>query len=120
MKTWLVTWKWAGNHAKVENPIAAILSFRLSGKRVREIVEQIYVDAKYTLSERASYANNKKFNPYPAHYGTIKGIDYLGEVYCGHKPYLHARRVDDLKVEMNSNGEEKISWKERPKPNISI
>jgi hypothetical protein len=46
MKTWLVTWKWAGNHAKVENPIAAILSFRLSGKRVREIVEQIYVDAK--------------------------------------------------------------------------
>ena len=120
MKAWLVTWEWAGNHARVKDPIAAILSPRLSGKRVREIVEFIYVNAKYSLGERASYANNKKFNPYPACYGTIKGIDYLDEVYCGHNPYLHARRVDDLKIITDSNGRENISWKERPKPKIEL
>lgn len=115
MKAWLVTWEWTGEHARVKNPIAMILSSRVSGKRVREMVEQIYVNATYILSERAAYAE-KKFNPYPAYYGDIESIDYLDVIYCGHNPYLHARRVDDLRVEIDRNGKESMSWKERPKP----
>jgi hypothetical protein len=34
------------------------------------------------------------------------------EVYCGHNPYLYARLVDDLKVELDSNGKEMLIWKE--------
>lgn len=99
MKAWLVTWEWAGDHAKVKNPIAAILNPRLSPARVREIVELIFVNESYSFSERVSYANNKKFNVYPAEYDTFKGANYLNRIYCGRNPHLFARQVDDIRVE---------------------
>lgn len=112
MKAWLITWEWAGDHAKVKNPIASIMNSRISGERMREIVEQIYVNERYSLSERAAYAKNKKSNPYPAYFGTFKGVHCLWEVYCGHNPYLYARLVSDLKIEEDRNGKEVISYKE--------
>lgn len=67
MKAWLVTWEAAGNKHKLENPIAAVLNPKLSPERVKEIVELLYVNHNFTFSERLSYSNNKKFNPYPAY-----------------------------------------------------
>jgi hypothetical protein len=112
MKTWLITWEWAGGHAKVKKPIVSIMNSRISGWRMREIVEQIYVNERYSLSERAAYAKNKKNNPYPAYFGTFRGAECLWEVYCGHNPYLHARIVNDLKVEEDRSGKQTISYKE--------
>jgi hypothetical protein len=120
MKVWLITWEWAGDYAKVENPIAAILNPRLSPKRVSEIIELLYVNRNYSLSERLDYSNNKKFNPYPAEYYKINGVDYLDRIYCGHMPYLYARKVKDIKVVTNQNGKEELIWKELPKPKINL
>jgi hypothetical protein len=63
MKAWLITWEWAGEHAKVDEPIAAILNPRYSPQRVRDIVELLYVNGMYSLGERASYAKGKVFKP---------------------------------------------------------
>ena len=119
MKAWLVTWEWCGDHAKVEDNIAAILNSRLSGKRVREIVELLYVNSQYSPGERLRYANGKKFNPYPAQFGTLGRVPKEGEIFCGHNPYLHARRVDDCRVE-GDGVEETLTWKEIPKPSVSV
>jgi hypothetical protein len=109
MKAWLVTWEWYGDNAKVEDNIAAILDSRLSGKRVRWIVELLYVNSQYILSERLHYAG-RKFNPYPARLED-------GEIFCGHNPYLHARRVDDCHV-VGEPGNEKLIWKKIPKSEV--
>jgi hypothetical protein len=118
MKAWLVIWEWCGDHAKRDDPFAAILNPRLSAKRVRDLVGFIYRSATYSLSEQAEYARNKKHNPYPAEYfeRTKDNIPWGGEIICGHNPFLRARLVDDFVVERNAEGKEKASWKERPRP----
>jgi hypothetical protein len=113
MVGWLITWEWTGDHAKVENKIAAVLRWRLSSKIVREIVEALYANSQYTPSEFVRYCvgKNGKNNPYPARNGVPWGI------YCGHNPHLYARIVDGLRVYETENGESAITWKERPIPN---
>ena len=115
MKAWLVTREWAGDCAAAEEKdrIVAVLNSRLSAERVREIVELLYVNATYSLSERLEYANRKQFNPYPAQFGWT-----AGEVTCGHNPWLYARIVDQLQIERDEAGEEKLTWQppSRPRP----
>jgi hypothetical protein len=48
--------------------------------------------------------------------GNLGKHQWTGEVYCGHNPYLFARRVDNLKVEFSKAGKEKLTWTEREKP----
>jgi hypothetical protein len=113
---WLITWEWIGNHAEVENKVAAVLRWRLHPKIVREIVEALYAN-RYSLSERLAVAeHNGRNNPYPARYGDINGAPWEARIYCGHNPHLYARLVDNLRVEIDENGEEKLNWKERPIP----
>jgi hypothetical protein len=50
-KAWLVRWEWAGNHAAVEQPVAAILSPRLGGEQVLRAVEMLYAVLSYTPDE---------------------------------------------------------------------
>lgn len=120
MKAWLVTWESAGVRTKLENPVAAVLNPRMSPERVSEIIELLYVNQNFTLGERIAYCNNKKFNPYPAYYNRINGIPWLGRIYCGHNPYLLARKVDKLKVTTDEKGNETLSWKEFPKPDPKV
>jgi hypothetical protein len=91
---------------------------RLSGRRVREFVEFIYL-SEYTLSERISCAKRKSSNPYPASFGALDRMPWDGEIICGHNPFLFARRVDDLKVERGSDGKESATWTEVPKPDVA-
>jgi hypothetical protein len=56
IKAWLVKWEWAGDHAKPEREIAAILNPRWSPERVRKYVELIYVNSCYSIAERIAYA----------------------------------------------------------------
>lgn len=113
MKAWLVTWDWAGEHARVEEPIAAIINPRTSAERAREMVEWIYVNSEYSLSERMQYANNRKFNPYPARLGSLEGVTWDGYIECGANPWLYARKVSDLQVTDDGNGNQKLTWVER-------
>jgi len=120
MVAWLVTWEWVGDHARMENKIAAILNYRLSPERAGEIVELIYVNEQFTLSERIAYAKSKGNNPYPAQFDSIHGVPWTARIICGHNPFLYARLVDDLRVEIDKSGKETLNWKERPRPNVGL
>ena len=112
MKAWLVTWEWNGDHAKVDNPIVAIINPRKSARRVLELVEQLYVINTFSFEEQMGYANNRKFNPYPAQFGNVEGIQWEGQIFCGHNPWLFARKVSNLHTESWKSGEGKLVWDE--------
>jgi hypothetical protein len=83
--------------------------------RVRQTVELLNANAFYTLSERMNYAKGQ-FNPYPARYARIGGVVWEGRIYCGHNPYLFARKVENLAVRENEDGDQTLVWDEIPRP----
>lgn len=117
MKAWLVTWEWIGDHAKRADVIAAVLNPRLSAERVRNVLELLYANEYYSLGERMAYAANRKKNPYPAVFGRVDGVQWRGQITCGHNPFLFARLVDDLQLALDEHGAEQATWKEHPRPN---
>ena len=114
VKAWLVTWEWCGDHAKRDDNIAAILIPRLRSQRVRQIVEFIYL-SQYTLSERMAYMIRPDRNPYAAKFLNLEGSEWEGEIQCGGNPYLRARSVYDFTIELNEQGKETATWKDRYK-----
>jgi hypothetical protein len=117
MKAWLVTWEWCGTHAKRADKIAAVFSPRLGAERIRALVEFLYMQDQYTVGERMAFVLRNRPNPYPAEFGSAPdGVPWTGQVSCGHNPFLQARLADDLSVECDLDGNEKVTWKERPKP----
>ena len=119
ISAWLVTWEHAGTHASPPRRVVAVYNPRWSPERVRELVELLYVGANYTIFEQIAYANNRSFNPYPARFGSLKGIPWMREIYCGHNPWLFARLVDNLRTEESGDGDERVLWDERPKPKVA-
>ena len=117
MKAWLVTWEYIGEHAKVDNDIVAILPYRYSPRKVKEVVEQLYANS-LGLNDRLRYANDRKSFAYPAEFDSINGIPWCGRITCGHNPWLFARFVDDVKVD--SNNENKLIWVERTIPEMNF
>ena len=119
-KAWLVTWEWAGKHAERKSKVASILNYRLSGKTVSEYMERHYVDSYYSLSERLSYAKSRKNTPYPAQFATVevegKIVPWTGRINCGHNPFLYGRLVQNIRVEVDSDGNERLEWDEIPPP----
>jgi hypothetical protein len=102
ISAWLVTWEGVGPRAQVGGRIAAILNPSLSGRRVAEIVELLYANASYTLSERLDCAKDRKNNPYRVQLGTLNGVPWEGQMICGHNPFLEARLVDNLRTEQDA------------------
>ncbi len=102
-----------------EKRIAAILNPILSSEHICQIVELIYANEFYTLSERLKYAKNKNSNPYRAEFDSISGIPFEGRIICGHNPYLDARKVENLHVVSDENGGEKMEWIDLPRPDIT-
>ena len=117
-KAWLITWDQAGGHPRQKDKIVSILSGRLSAKTVFDYVERLYVSSEYSLSDRLAYAKNRKNNPYPAQFVSINGVLWEGQITCGHNPFLFARLVKNIRVEVDSDGEEQLHWDEIPKPNL--
>jgi hypothetical protein len=111
-KAWLVTWEWAGDHAKRVDPVAAVFKPQFSGERVRELVEFLHATLEYSLRERMEIALGLRSNPYAAEFGAISGHRWTGEVICGHNPFLRARLVDDLLIDQDNQA----TWVERPRP----
>jgi hypothetical protein len=99
---WLVMWEWVGNHARVDQPIAAILPRRLGHETVQRIVEALYSAREYTPAEMLEAARDGGHNPYRAYLGSCcvimedgspGNVTWQGEVICGHNPHLVARRA---------------------------
>jgi hypothetical protein len=84
-----------------------------------ELVEFLYIQDTASLSEKQSWATNKDRNPYPAKFGALNAVPWQGEIYCGHNPWLFARLVDDLTVEVDESGNEQATWTERARPDMS-
>jgi hypothetical protein len=118
ISAWLITWESMGNHVETPNKIAVILDPRMKPDRVKTIIELLYVNEEYSLSDRISYAKSKRNNPYPAEYDAIGGVKWQGRITCGHNPWLEARLVDNLKVRLDDNGEEQIIWVDRKPPDF--
>ena len=111
---WLVTWEWSGDHARVEDPVVALFNRPWDGKAVRLIVEQLYSALKYSISDKFAVARNRKNTPYPAQARDIDGIPWLGEISCGNNPWLRARIVENVRLEIDTNGRRILNWDERP------
>ncbi len=124
MKAWLITWVWSGEHAAVEDPIVAILSARMSGKTVRRYVGFHYASRMATLREKLDQAryNNPAQPTYPAEFVRIgpQQIQWQGHITCGHNPWLYARKVDNLQIVKNDDGQEVLGWQELPLPNLNF
>jgi hypothetical protein len=127
-KAWLVTWDWAGDHAAVpeQEVVAAILRPQTSPKTVKELMERLYAAHEFSAADKLSALT---YNPYPAHFGSLTVNErlpsgatrpltapFVGQIYCGHNPFLYARLVDNLRVD-NEVGIG-LSWDERPLPRV--
>jgi len=107
MKAWLITWDWTGDAAAVADVVVGVLNPRWGDRRVADMVEFLYSNTTANISELAHYAKRPSNNPYRAE---IRN----GRIHCGHNPFLYARIVSDLKIEIGSDGKESITWKEPP------
>ena len=107
MKAWLITWDWTGDAAAVADVVVGMLNPRWGDKRVADIVEFLYSNTTANVSELSHYAKKPSNNPYRAEIRS-------GRIHCGHNPFLYARIVSDLKIEITSDDKESISWMEPP------
>lgn len=93
----------------VVDRVVAVLNCRLATGRVADIVELLYAHHTSTLSELASYAKNRRNNPYPAK------VDFNSRIDCGHHPWLHAELVFDLEASQDPESRvETLRWKTYP------
>jgi len=116
-KAWLITWECVGKHSeRKDGEVASILNYRLSEKTIAKYMEQLYADSYYNFRERLAYAKNKKDNPCRAKYDKIDGVDWTGRIYCDCNPLLEARLVENIHVEVDSDGNELLKWDEIPHP----
>lgn len=112
LKAWLVTWEWSGRHAEPKERVVEILDPRLPPEKVRQIVELRYhQDA--LLSEKIAWRLRRRKQPYPAEFQILEGTQWRYDITCGHNPWLHARLVDNLIVEVGPDGEEIPTWTDR-------
>jgi len=115
LSAWLVTWELSGAHAKRDDKVAEILDPRIQPERVRQIVELLY-HRDSALSEKIRWRLRRQDQPYPAEFLTLEGVEWFGEIICGHNPWLRARLVDDLIVQADVDGKETATWKDRHNP----
>lgn len=98
---WLITWD--GTSGIPEDPVVAILNYRVSASCVRDFVGLLYVTLSHTAREKLLYAKNPKDTPYPA------TMTLFQKITCGANPWLYARLVTEIKV---IDG--KLTWTEPP------
>jgi hypothetical protein len=122
IKAWVVRWQWAGAHAAVEQPIAAILPPRTSGDSLLRIVDALYAVRFYDPDEMLSSIRRGGHNPYPAQWARVRVeidgeaqlVQWSGEVICGHNPHLVARKAQ---VWALNDGSGQVGWEDVLRPN---
>lgn len=118
MNAWLVTWQGTALFPKnAPEKVAAILSSRKSDDAVAELVELLFLQAKYGASEMAYYANRRRDVPYKMQQSLlINHVPHGDRIFCGNSECgIYARKVKNLKVEVDKEkGKEILSWVEPP------
>ncbi len=95
-----------GDHAAVEEPLIAVLSGRVSYKRVVDFVQWTWASAKLTPEEWFDGIRDHKL-AYEPHPGVIGTVQWQGEMTCGDNPFVWARLVRNARVE--ASGDERRS-----------
>lgn len=109
IRAWLVTWAWVNNASAVADKVVVVLNPRWSVERVSSMVEAIYSMCSYTIEEMVTFTLRPELNPY-------KSENEKDIITCGHNPWLEARKVSDLIVEVDEKtGLETITWNELPR-----
>lgn len=103
-----------------EKKIVAVLNYRWTGKRVRSLVEQLYLSFGHSIWDMIKVAGNRRENPYPAEFETIEGVPWQCSIHCGHNPSLHARLVHNLCVVVRDDGSSEQTWEEIPRRKLPI
>lgn len=107
-RAWLITWEdWKG---KMDNNVVDILDSRVWDNKIKELMERYYMNTQF-LSDRLNYTKSKK-TPYPAKLDRISCINWCWKIFCGHSPYLYARRVKNLEIWIDWNWEEYLVYDE--------
>jgi hypothetical protein len=103
-RAWLITWRGIGDRVQVpqDKEIVAITSPRWPPGRIRELVEQLYLSQKQSATEIIRASRNPEDNPYPLRFGGAHATVWRGEVFCGENPFLWARQVMNLEIEVPS------------------
>lgn len=109
---WLVTWEWSGNHARPDHKVVEILDPRLPPERVRQIVELLY-HQNALLREKVAWRLLRRKQPYAAEFQILEGTQWRYDITCGHNPWLHARLVDNLRIETDAEDNETAVWTDR-------
>ena len=55
-EAWLITWERAGEHAKVNEKVAAIISSRVSQSSMEKLVERIWASKQLYWFEQVAFA----------------------------------------------------------------
>jgi hypothetical protein len=114
MVAWLIT--------EVPNPtdvVMTVLNYRLSGSTVGSIMERLYVERRLGLFALLEYAKTGK-TPAPWKHGTLDGLPWSEEVWCGSGDRFYwGRKVDSLKITSDGQGPERLIWAERKRPDLS-
>ena len=66
VRAWVVRWEWAGPHAAVDQPVAAVLSPRIGGANLLRLVETLHAAREYAPDEMLNAMRRNGRNPYPA------------------------------------------------------
>jgi hypothetical protein len=126
-RTWLITWEWTRNHAKVddEDNIVAILDARTSERTIEELIKRLYVSKMFTYQEQLAYLKSNKDNRPLVQHGVVKVDQNLREkaslppwvpvadqIICGENPWLWARIVHQVEAYLDLDGREHLRWKE--------
>lgn len=119
-RAWLIRWDWIGDHAKIDDPIIAILPCQWSVARIKTIVEVIHDARALTPAEMTHFARKRRDRPYKVQLDTVSmdtsngvvNVPWEGAMYCGHNPWVEARQVT---VFLDPASQE-VSWEPIPKP----
>lgn len=119
-KAWLITWEGLGvnNNSSSSQRIVNIFDSRVSAEKIKQFTEDYYIATQFNSFEKATFASNRKYNPYKAEFARINGIEWLGQIRCGHNPFLFARIVANLIVVFDKSAQEIVHWQELPVPQI--
>lgn len=99
-RAWLVTWE---GTKTPEKRVVAAFNPRIPASRIRKVVQVLYVTLVEADADKIRFGVVPKRNPYPAR------EDMLGNIECGHNPWLRARIVSNLR---EAGGE--VRWTEAP------
>ena len=103
----------------VTEEVITILNYRLSNRTVGVIMERLYVQRREGLRGLLEYTRTGKARS-PWQNTTLDGIPWGEELICGSGDrFFWARKVENLKVHIDENGDEKFTWTERKRPDLS-